>query len=516
MSVLTVTHLSQRFLDKQLYQDASFQVNKEDHLGVIGQNGVGKSTLIKILTGAMTPDSGTIVWQKHLTVGYLDQYANLKPGQTIHEFLQTAFASLYAKEAKMTQIYADYANDPDDELLAKAGDLQQELEAADFYDIDTTIDTVATGLGLDAIGLDHPVDQLSGGQRSKIILAKLLLEKPDMLLLDEPTNYLDVSHIEWLTDWLQNFTGAFIVISHDFDFLENVTNAVLDIEFAQITKYTGSLHQALKQKEADHETYLKAYEKQQNQIKKTEAFIRRFKAGTRSTMAKSREKQLNRMDKLTPPGNRAKAKLAFPYVEIDRQILVDVNDLVVGYDKPLLQPVNFSIARDEVIALEGFNGIGKSTLLKTILGRIPALGGGVEVAQNVQFGYFEQELRWDVPKQSPIQFLMNKYPALGQKPLRSVLARTALTRDQSDQPLQLLSGGEQSKVKLADLMLQPANILIMDEPTNHLDDDTKDALRHALQDYPGAVVMVSHETGFYDASWVDTVINIENLIADKA
>ena len=377
MSVLTVTGLSQRFLDKVLYQDASFQVNIEDHLGVIGQNGVGKSTLIKILTGTLTPDAGKIVWQKHLHVGYLDQYANLVPGQTVIEFLRTAFSDLYRKEAKMNQIYADYANHPDDDLLAKAGELQQELEAGDFYDLETTIQTVAEGLGITAMGMDHPVEALSGGQRSKLILAKLLLEKPDMLLLDEPTNYLDVSHIAWLTDWLQNFEGAFIVISHDFDFLENVTNAVLDIEFGQITKYTGTLKQAMRQKEADHETYLKAFAKQQETIKKTEAFIRKFKAGTRATMAKSREKQLARMDKLTPPGTRSKAHLAFPYAPVNRQILVDVNDLVVGYDKPLLQPMNFSVAKDQIIAFEGFNGVGKSTLLKTLLGLLPAISGNV-------------------------------------------------------------------------------------------------------------------------------------------
>ncbi|WP_125710487.1 ABC-F family ATP-binding cassette domain-containing protein [Lacticaseibacillus porcinae] len=511
MSVLTVTHLSQRFIDKQLYQDASFQVNKEDHLGIVGQNGVGKSTLIKILTGTLEPDEGTIIWQKHVRVGYLDQYANLQPGQSIMDFLKTAFADLYAKEAKMNQIYADYAENPDDELLAKAGELQQALEAGNFYDLETEIETVGTGLGLDAIGFDHPVDALSGGQRSKIILAKLLLEKPDMLLLDEPTNYLDVGHIEWLTEWLQNFEGAFIVISHDFDFLQNVTNAVLDIEFAQITKYTGSLNQAMKQKEKDHETYLKAYNKQQAQIKKSEAFIAKFKAGTRSTMARSREKQLAHIDRLTPPGNRAKAHIEFPYTPVQRQILVDVNNLVVGYEKPLLAPINFSVGKNEVIALEGFNGIGKSTLLKTILGQIPALDGSVSIAENVVFGYFEQELRWAIPKQSPLQFLLGEYPALSQRPLRQVLSRTALTREEADKPLQLLSGGEQSKVKIADLMLQDTNILVMDEPTNHLDDDTKNALRTALINYPGAVLLVSHEAGFYDDSWVDTRINIENL-----
>lgn len=515
MSILTVTGLSQRFVDKQLYQDASFQVNKEDHLGVIGQNGAGKSTLIKILTGQLTPDAGKIVWQKHLHIGYLDQYAKLQPGQTIGDFLKTAFADLYAKEAKINEIYENYAKNPDDELLTKAGELQQDLEANDFYDLDTRIETVASGLGLLAIGLDHPVDKLSGGQRSKIILAKLLLQEPDMLLLDEPTNYLDKSHIDWLADWLQNFAGAYIVISHDFDFLQLVTNAILDVEFATITKYTGNLKQAMRQKEANAETYLKAFHKQQETIKKTEAYIRRFKAGTRSKSAKSREKQLARVDRLTPPGNRAHAHLQFPFVEQNSQVLVDVNDLLVGYEKPLLSPLNFTISDDEVMVLEGFNGVGKTTLLKTILGLLPALGGTIETAQNVVFGYFEQELQWRVPKQTPLQYMMEQYPGSTQRTLRQVLSRTALTKEEADKPLSLLSGGEQSKVKLAKLMMQPSNILIMDEPTNHLDDDTKNALRQALQDYPGAVVLVSHEEGFYDDSWVDTYIDVANLRTDK-
>lgn len=508
MSILTVTGLSQRFVDKQLYTDASFQVNKEDHLGIVGQNGAGKSTLIKILTGQLEPDAGKIVWQKHLHVGYLDQYANLTPGQTIGDFLKTAFADLYAKETKINKIYADYAENQDDELLEKAGELQQELEARNFYDIETQIETVASGLGLLAIGLDHKVDQLSGGQRSKIILAKLLLEEPDMLLLDEPTNYLDKDHIDWLADWLQEFEGAFIVISHDYDFLQRVTNAILDVEFATITKYTGSLKQAMRQKAANAETYMKAFHKQQEMIQKTEAYIRKFKAGSRSNSAKSREKQLARVDRLTPPGNRAHAKIGFPFVEQNSQVLVDVNDLVVGYDKPLLSPMNFTISADEVLVLEGFNGVGKSTLLRTILGLQPAISGNVEIAQNVVFGYFEQELNWKVPKQTPLQFMMQKYPAANQRTLRQVLSRTALTREEADKPLMLLSGGEQSKVKIADLMMQPTNLLVMDEPTNHLDDDTKNALRQALIDFPGAVILVSHEEGFYDDSWVDTVVNV--------
>lgn len=511
MSILTVTGLSQRFIDKQLYQDASFQVNKEDHLGIIGQNGAGKSTLIKILTGQMEADAGKIIWQKHLHVGYLDQYANLTPGQTIGEFLKTAFADLYAKEAKINTIYAEYAENLDDELLEKAGLLQQELEAKDFYGIETRIETVASGLGLLAIGLEHKVDQLSGGQRSKIILAKLLLEEPDMLLLDEPTNYLDKDHIEWLAEWLENFEGAFIVISHDYDFLQQVTNAILDVEFATITKYTGNLKQAMRQKAANAETYMKAFHKQQEMIQKTEAYIRKFKAGSRSNSAKSREKQLARVERLTPPGNRAHAKIAFPFVEQNSQVLVDVNELVVGYDKPLLSPMNFTISADEVLVLEGFNGVGKSTLLRTILGLQPAISGTVDIAQNVTFGYFEQELNWQMPKQTPLQYMMQQFPGVNQRTLRQVLSRTALTREEADKPLMLLSGGEQSKVKIADLMMQPSNLLVMDEPTNHLDDDTKNALRQALIDFPGAVILVSHEEGFYDDSWVDTRVNVAAL-----
>lgn len=332
-----------------------------------------------------------------------------------------------------------------------------------------------------------------------------------MLLLDEPTNYLDKGHIDWLAEWLQEFEGAFIVISHDYDFLQRVTNAILDVEFATITKYTGSLKQAMRQKAANAETYMKAFHKQQEMIKKTEAYIRKNKAGSRSNSAKSREKQLNRLDRLTPPGTRTKAHIEFPFVEQNSRVLVDASGLLVGYDQPLLSPLNFTISQDEVLVLEGFNGVGKSTLLKTILGLQPALGGEISIAQNVVFGYFEQELTWRMPKQTPLQYMMQQCPGVNQRTLRQVLSRTALTREEADKPLSLLSGGEQSKVKLADLMMQPSNILVMDEPTNHLDDDTKNALRRALQEFPGAVVLVSHEDGFYDDTWVDTYINVENL-----
>lgn len=510
MSVLEVQHLTQQFLDKRLYDDANLQVNKEDHLGITGQNGVGKSTFIKILTGQLEPDEGKITWQKHLTVGYLDQQAKLEPGMTIREYLQTAFADLFKANDQLTEIYM---NDPSEEDLEKAGKLQEKLDANDFYEIDTKIEQVATGLGLDAIGYDHDVSKLSGGQRSKIILAKILLENPDMILLDEPTNYLDTNHIEWLSDYLNNFTGAFIVISHDYGFLDKIVNCIADIEFGKITKYTGSLKQVTKQKAANKETYMKAYTKQQEKIAKTKAYIRKFKAGSRSKSAKSREKQLSHMDVLTPPGNKTIASFNFPYQEIpSSRMVLEVNDLKIGYEKPLFeQELNFSLISGEKMVIKGFNGIGKTTLIKTLLGMLKPQAGNFDFSDVVKVGYFKQDLIWKSNLDTPFKVVSEDHPESDNKEVRQILARTGLTNQQIMSPLRSLSGGEQTKVKLADLMFAPTNFLFMDEPTNHLDDESKASLRKGLRNYSGSVILVTHEEDFYSSDWIDKVLDIEQI-----
>lgn len=510
MSVLTVENLRQQFLDKTLYDDTGFTLNQEDHMGIIGQNGVGKSTLIKIITGQMLPDAGKIAWKKKTKIGYLDQYVSLTAKQSIFEFLKTAFDDLYALNAENEKIYASYAENPDDELLAKAGRNQEILEARNFYEVETKIHQVATGLGIDAFGLDREASTLSGGQRSRVILAKLLLEQPDVLLLDEPTNYLDTNHIDWLIDYLVDFPGAYLVISHDYEFLGQITNCVCDIEFGKITKYHGTLKQALRQKAANKETYLKAYTTQQKKIQKTKAYIRKYKAGSRSTMAKSREKQLAHMDVLTPPGNLAVSHFSFPYQPSAVRMLLEVSDLVVGYDKPLLAPFNFSIMQAEKVAITGFNGIGKSTLLKTLLGIIPPLKGNFVFSETTKVGYFRQELLWRDPMQTPLQIVHEQAPGLTQKKVRQALARAGIERDNVAKPVKVLSGGEQTKVKLCLLMLFPANLLVLDEPTNHLDDDTKHALAHAIRDFEGSVLLVTHEPEFYQG-WIDRVLDIEKL-----
>lgn len=395
----------------------------------------------------------------------------------------------------------------DERLLEKAGQLQTQLDQGTYYQMETLIQEMASGLGLQVLGLDCPLSQLSGGQRSKVILAKLLLEKPDMLVLDEPTNHLDDSHVEWLTNFLQTFTGTFLVISHDRVFLDAITTHIADIEFGQLTKYTGNLTKALKQKEANRETYLRQYESQKKQIAKTEAYIRKYKAGSRSTMAKSREKQLAKVERLTPPSDAPKPIFRFPYQPIVSTLALTTDHLVIGYDRPLLDPIQLTIRYGETIAIRGFNGIGKSTLLKTLIGEIPALDGEFEFPANTKINYFSQELEWETPLETPLQYLGRIFPKASVKELRRHLSQAGLVNQLAQESLQLLSGGEQTKVKLAEMTMREGNLLILDEPTNHIDHETKESLRVSLANYPGTVIVVSHEQEFYE-DFVERIIDI--------
>ncbi len=557
MAVLDVEGLTMSYADKKLYEDASFQLEKHEHMGIVGQNGAGKSTLIKILIGKTLPVDGTIKWQKGVKIGYLDQYVDIPAGMTLIDFLHTAFTELYQLNDQMNKLYADYAEKMDDELLTKAGRIQEKLDANNFYEIETEVERVMNGLGLTDIGKDHVVSEMSGGQRSKIILAKMLLENPDVILLDEPTNYLDTAHIEWLIDYLNDFNGAAMIISHDYDFLEQVTNTICDVSFGKITKYRGSLQQAMRQKEERKEAQEREYEKQQVVIEKAQRFIRKNKAGSKSTMAKSREKMLARMKKIDPPEDNLKATFHFPYENTGSANALRVEKLSVGYNRPLLAPVTFSMTMGEKLLFTGFNGVGKSTLIKSILNKIPALGGTATFSPSARINYFDQDLEWDDPTLTPLQTIQNMFPTMQPRTIRTKLARAGInaantmkemnllsggeqTKVKLVQTIQnmfptmqprtirtklaraginaantmkemnLLSGGEQTKVKLAILELTPCNFLIMDEPTNHLDDETKEGLKKALQDFPGNLILVSHEQGFFEG-WLDKILNVEKL-----
>ncbi len=330
MALLEVINLSHSFAEKILYKDSSFELYKGEHMGIVGQNGTGKSTLIKILLKDILPDKGSIKWQSGTTIGHLDQYANIDEMQTIFDYLRTSFMELYEIEKKLNKLYEEMAENYSETIMNKVSNYQELLEKSNFYGIDSTIQKVSSGLGINAMGMDTLLKNLSGGQRAKVILAKLLLQKPEVLVLDEPTNFLDKEHIEWLSEYLQTFEGAFIIVSHDFDFLEKVTTCICDIEFNKIKKYKGSYESFLKQKEFLREDYIRQYNAQQKEIKKLEDYIAKNKVrASTAQMAKSREKKLDKMEKIEKPTFTSKPHFRFSPLETTAQVILEVNDLEV-------------------------------------------------------------------------------------------------------------------------------------------------------------------------------------------
>lgn len=505
MSLLKIEGLTHAFGDHVLYKNAEFSLNKGEHIGIVGQNGAGKSTLIQICTEQIIPDNGRIIWQSQVSIGYLDQYAEIEKDLAMGAFLKSAFSRLYQIEKEMTLLYEKAARGHT-ECLGLAARYQEQLEIHDFYSIDTRIEQVASGLGLSAIGLERPIEQMSGGQRAKVILAKLLLEKPDVLLLDEPTNFLDKEHILWLSDYLSNLENAFMAVSHDYAFLEKTANRICDIDNVTITKYYGTYSEFLRKKTLLREDYVRRYSAQQKEIKKTEEFIRKNIAGRKSKMARGRRKQLERMEKMEALDQKEITPyFHFPPMPITNTEHLCVKHLSVGYHYPILSDIDFAIRGGQKIVITGFNGIGKSTLLKTLIGKIPLMNGHYKFSDQVTIGYFEQDLLWDDTGKTPIQIISDSYPELVMKKVRKSLAGCGISSKHAMQPIGTLSGGEQAKVKMCLLTLKPCNFLILDEPTNHLDVQAKDALKAALAEFPGTVLLVSHEENFY-REWIQKVI----------
>lgn len=511
MALLEINGLSHGYGDTVLFSKAEFSIEKGEHIGLVGANGVGKSTLIKICTKQVIPDEGIVAWDKGIKIGYLDQYAEIDRNLTIKEFLKSAFRDLYEIENVLNNLYIQISNG-NQKLLNKATYYQEKLENSEFYYIDSRIEQVANGLGLNAVGLDKLINEISGGQRAKVILAKLLLEKSDVLLLDEPTNFLDKEHVEWLAEYLSTIENSFLVISHDNAFLESISNRICDIDNRSIRKYYGTYSQFLKKKEFLREDYIRKYFAQQKKIKKTEEFIRRNIAGRKSKMARGRQKQLEHMEKIVALDIK-EIKPEFNFIESSFTTTehLRVNRLSIGYYYPLISDISFSITGGQKVVLTGFNGIGKSTLLKTLMREIMPLAGEFHFSTQVQLQYYEQDLSWTNINMTPLKIISEKFPELTQKEVRQKLARVGILSEHVMQEIGTLSGGEQAKVKLCLLTNQKCNFIIMDEPTNHLDVLAKEALREALQKFEGTLLLVSHEESFYK-NWADRIINIEKMI----
>ena len=508
MSILNVEHLTHGFGDRAIFEDVSFRLLKGEHIGLIGANGEGKSTFMNIITGALQPDEGKIEWAKNVKAGYLDQHAVLEKGMTVKSVLEGAFAPLFKMEERMNKI-CEEMGDADEEtmnlLMEEMGTIQELLNAHDFYLIDSKVEEVARALGLLDLGLDRDVTELSGGQRTKILLGKLLLEKPDILLLDEPTNYLDAEHITWLTRYLQEYENAFILISHDIPFLNSVINIIyhMDGYTHKLERYVGDYDKfqevyAMKRSQAEA-----AYNRQQQEIAELKDFVARNKArvATRN-MAMSRQKKLDNMEIIEKVYDKPKPEFRFKEARTSGKMLFETEDLVIGYEEPLSKPINFRMERGDKIVLTGANGIGKTTLLKSLLGLIPSLSGKANRGDYLEIGYFEQEMSADIDT-TCLQEIWNEFPGYTQYEVRAALAKCGLTTKHIESKCKVLSGGEQAKVRLCKLINRESNLLVLDEPTNHLDVDAKEELKRALKEYRGSILMVCHEPEFYEGLATD-------------
>lgn len=504
MSILEVKNLSHGFGDRAIFENVSFRLLKGEHIGLVGANGEGKSTFMSIVTGKLQPDEGKVEWSKYVTAGYLDQHAVLEKGMTVRDVLRTAFDELFKTEERINEIYMSMADEGADvdALMEEVGELQDRLETRDFYTLDAKIDEVARALGVMDFGMDTDVTDLSGSQRTKILLAKLLLEKPDILLLDEPTNYLDAEHIAWLKRYLQEYENAFVLISHDIPFLNDVINIVYHVENQDLVRYAGdydNFQSVYAMKKAQLEA---AYERQQKEIADLQDFVNRNKArvATRN-MAMSRQKKLDKMEIIELQAEKPKPEFNFKESRTPGRFIFQTKDLVIGYDRPLTKsPLNLTFERNQKVAIVGANGIGKTTLLKSLLGIIQPLEGEVETGDFIDLGYFEQEAEGS--RQTPLEAVWDAFPALNQAEVRAALAKCGLTSKHIESQIQVLSGGEQAKVRFCLLMNRENNVLVLDEPTNHLDVDAKDELKRALQAFKGSVLMVCHEPEFYEG-WTD-------------
>ena len=470
MSILNVEHLTHGFGDRAIFNDVSFRLLKGEHIGLVGANGKGKSTFFNIVTGKLMPDEGKIEWAKNVRVGYLDQHSVLSQGMSIRDVLKSAFSYLFEMEERMNEICDSLGTASPEEmdtLMEELGTIQDTLTMHDFYVIDAKVEEIARALGLLDIGLD------------------------------EPTNYLDEEHIEWLKRYLQDYENAFILISHDIPFLNSVINLVYHMENQELNRYVGDYDHFQEVYEVKKAQLEAAYRRQQQEISELKDFVARNKArvSTRN-MAMSRQKKLDKMDVIELAAEKPKPEFHFKYGRTPGKYIFETKDLVIGYNEPLSRPVTLSMERGNKIALVGANGIGKTTLLKSILGLIPSLKGSCELGENLQIGYFEQEVKGD-NKTTCIDEIWAEFPSYTQYEVRSALAKCGLTTKHIESQVRVLSGGEQAKVRLCKLVNKETNILLLDEPTNHLDVDAKEALKQALIEYKGSILLICHEPEFY-------------------
>lgn len=508
MIYLQVNNLTKRFGAELILSNIKLEIKSNDRIAIVGRNGAGKSTLLNIISNQLSYDEGEIHKPKEVSLGYLAQHSGLDSNETIWEEMLKIFAHFQKEESTLRQM-EQQMGDPDliadseryEQLLTSYDQKQENFKLAGGYQYEADIKAVLNGLDFPETMWTTSIATLSGGQKTRLALGKLLLTKPDILILDEPTNHLDIQTLTWLEGYLNNYQGAVVIVSHDRYFLDKTVNIVYEISRHHSTKYHGNYSDYLQQKAANYERDLKLYEKQQNEMKRMEEFIQKniVRAST-TKRAQSRRKQLEKMEVMDKPaGDEGSAKFSFTIARRSGNDVLKINDLTFRYretDPFIFSNLHLHMERGDSIALVGPNGVGKSTLLKTIIGQLDPASGEIQLGTNVQIGYYDQEQTQLHPKKTVLNELWDEYPMMNEKDIRTILGNFLFTGDDVLRTVSALSGGEKARLALAKLMMEKANFLLLDEPTNHLDLDSKEVLEAALIDYPGSILFVSHDRYF--------------------
>ena len=505
--MITVSNVSVQFGKRVLFNDVNLKFTSGNCYGIIGANGAGKSTFLRTISGDLDPTTGSIMLGPGERLSVLSQDHFKWDAYTVMDTVMMGHTVLWDIMKQREELYAK--EDFTDEDGLKVSELEEKFAELDGWNAESDAAALLSGLGIKEDKHYVLMGELNNKEKVRVMLAQALYGNPDNLLLDEPTNYLDVEHIEWLTKFLQNYEHAFILISHDIPFLNKVVNVIYHLENCELTRYSGDYDKFQEMYAIYQSQKAAAYERQQQEVAKLEDFIARNKARVATTnMAKSRQRKLDKMEMIEKPREKLKPTFKFTEARTPSRFIVEAKDLVLGYDSPLTRPVTFNLERGQKIAIRGVNGLGKTTLLKTILGIIPPVSGKVELGEFLEPGYFEQEER-EKNENTALDDVWNEYPGLTNYEVRAALAGCGLTNEHITSKVFVLSGGEAAKVRLCKLMLKDVNWLVLDEPTNHLDVDAKDELKRALKEFKGSVLLVSHEPEFYE-DWVDKVWNIED------
>ncbi|ANQ64735.1 ABC-F family ATP-binding cassette domain-containing protein [Staphylococcus equorum] len=505
MILLQLNDLTKSFDGEDIFNNVDFEVKTGERIGIVGRNGAGKSTLMKIIAGVETYDSGQVSKSKNLKLGYLTQQMTLNTNQTVFDEMSKPFESMKKLESEMkfeTDWLAQHADEYDTESykthIDRYESLSNQFEQQEGYQYESKIKTVLHGLNFSEADFNRPINDFSGGQKTRLSLAQMLLSEPDLLLLDEPTNHLDMETTQWLESYLNYFKGAIVIISHDRYFLDKIVNQIYDVALGDVQHYVGDYGQFIEQRDKYYEKRMQEYENQQAEIKKLETFVEKNIARASTTgMAKSRRKTLEKMERVNKPMIDAKsANIQFDFDRNTGNDVFHIKNLEIGYEEAITKGINIEATKGDHIAIIGPNGIGKSTLIKTVAGLQQKISGEITTGANLNVGYYDQKQAEFKSNKTILDYLWDQYPTMNEKDIRAVLGRFLFVQDDVKKIINDLSGGEKARLQLALLMLERNNVLILDEPTNHLDIDSKEMLEQALSDFKGTILFVSHDRYF--------------------